>query len=400
MQIKRNNYEAYLLDYWEGTLDQKGKYELSLFFRQNPDLKINFGEYESFRLQPDETLVFDNKDNLKKTEVRQVGEIHQENYEDWIIAAQEDDLSHDEQQQFDGFVAGNPAVKKEISLFGFTVLKADESIIYHQKEKLKKSIPFYFQRAVYWPVAVAATLIIVFGIFGLLKNEKQTFDDHPLVVTEQISPVDTKYGEGRKEPADILDKLPVIENEIPNDAVVTNDKEIENISNIEGLIIVDVTDVIPETENDFSPNEHIDLKTLAMIPFTGQLLETTLPYAQISGSDKMTIAFDNMILRDALREKDAGSLKEKSTVGKVFANLASKIFGGGPSSEPGSVFQGIANRGKKSLYVLANAVPVYRESESDNNGKTSTYLALSENLTLRISKNKNSQKSKNQKGLD
>ena len=394
MQINRNNYEAYLLDYWEDTLDQKGRHELSLFFRQNPDLKKNIGEYENFRLQPDETLVFDNKDSLKKIEILQVGEIHQENYEDWIIAAQEQDLSPDEQQKFDEFVTGNPDVKKEISLYRFATLKADESIIYPQKEKLRKSIPFYFHKTVYWPVAVAATLIIAFGIFGLLKNEKQTFINQAPAVTEQINPLVAKPEEFRKDPAVKPDKLPVIENEIPNDAVVANDKKIQKTPKTDGLKLLDTPDTITEPKNDFSTNEHINLTTLAMIPFTDQLSETTSSIIQISERNKMTTAF----VRDAIIKEDAGLEKKKSTLGKVFANLGNKIFGGSTSSEPGSVFQDLTNRGKESLNIFADAMPVYRES--DNTGRTSTYLALSENLKLKISKNKNRQKPENQKGLD
>lgn len=394
MQINRNNYEAYLLDYWEDTLDQKGRHEMSLFFRQNPDLKENIGEYENFRLQPDETLVFDNKDRLKKIKILQVGKIHQENYEDWIIAAQELDLSPLEQQNFDEFVAGNPDVKKEISLFGFATLKADESIIYPKKGKLRKSIPFYSHKTVYWPVAVAATLIIAFGIFGLLKNEKQTFINQAPAVTEQINPLVAKPEEFRKDPAVKPDKLPVIENEIPNDAVVANDKKIQKTPKTEGLKLLDTPDAITDPKNDFSTNEHINLKTLAMIPFTDQLPETTSSIIQISGRNRMITAF----VWDAFREEDAGLEKKKSTLGKVFANLGNKIFGGSTSSEPGSVFQDLTNRGKESLNIFANAMPVYRES--DNTGRTSTYLALSENLKLRISKNKNRQEPENQKGLD
>ncbi|OQX79976.1 MAG: hypothetical protein B6D64_03895 [Bacteroidetes bacterium 4484_276] len=398
MQINRNNYEAYLLDYWEDNLDQKGRRELSVFFRQNPDLKKNFGEFESFRLQPDETLVFDNKENLKKTEVRQVGEIHEDNYEDWIIAAQEGDLSVVGQQQFDKFVAGNPAVKKEISLFGFAALKTDKSIVYPQKEKLRKSIPFYSHRAVYWPVAVAATLIIAFGVFGLFKNESQSFIDQAPAVTEQVNPLDTKPEEVIKKPAIIPKKLPVIKNEIPNDAITIDNSEIIAIPVNEGKIISNTPGTVTEIENELLTNENVNLKSLAMIPFINQLHETTLPHSQISGRDEMAPGFEYIILRDAPREEGTGLKQEKSTLGKVFANLGSKIFGGNSADGPASFLHGLANRGKESLEEFADAMPVYREN--DNVGRTTTYLALSENLTLRISKNKSRKEPENPKGFD
>ena len=50
MKINRNNYEAYFLDYIEGTLGFAEKAELEAFLVINPDLKIELDNFETISL--------------------------------------------------------------------------------------------------------------------------------------------------------------------------------------------------------------------------------------------------------------------------------------------------------------------------------------------------------------
>jgi|GEM_PF-2191956 len=397
MQINRKNYEAYILDYWEGNLDQNGIDDLALFFRQNPELKKHFVNFREFHLQPDESIVFDRKDDLKKIEVQQVGEINQENYEEWIIASQEGDLSTQEQKQFEEFIDRNPAVQKEVSLFLVSVLKPDESVVYHSRETLKKNIPFYYQKALLWPVSIAAMLVIIFGVFSILKNETQTITNQPGFLTEEIKPLDNKSAEKVDEISGLPRKDLVVEAEIPTIDPLPIDTENTLLADTEQAEVLYNSPLNIEITNKQVLAEQVDLTSMERITFSEQIAGYQDLTSRISDRSEMSSAFEYMIVRDALNEELAVVQNEKSTVGKIFANLGNKIFGSS-SNESNSIFQEFSETQKQSFNQIAEGMPVYRES--DEAGRTSTYLALSENLKLRISKNKNKEKVENPKGVE
>jgi len=66
MKINRENYEVYFLDYLEGKLPPDLVDELLIFMDKNPDLKDEFEGLDTVALAPDEDIVFENKDSLKK----------------------------------------------------------------------------------------------------------------------------------------------------------------------------------------------------------------------------------------------------------------------------------------------------------------------------------------------
>jgi hypothetical protein len=140
-----------------------------------------------------------------------------------------------------------------------------------------------------------------------------------------------------------------------------------------------------------------NIEKLEGVAFSGQFRAGNTGAVQIPMRDEMSTAFEYLALRDALKEEREKQQKEKSTLGKVFASLGNKIFGSS-TDESGSLLSDITNRSKESFSEFADAMPVYRES--DESGRTNTYLALSENLKLRISKNKHKPEDDNSKGMD
>jgi len=397
MQINRNNYEAYLLDYMEGTLDGKGRGELALFFRQNPDLRVDLDGYESAHLMPDNNLVYEEKQLLKRLEVKAFGSIHQENYEEWITTFLEGDLSPDGQDEYDGFVKLNPAVQQEIAVFKSTFLVPDQSIIYRSKEGLKKKVPFYYRTVILWPSAIAAIMIIFFGILMFLKNESQVSIDDNIIITERIKDVSGDVS-GRDTNEDIIpDLVPAIEPPAQISKPVSPEMRVPLLANAG-----DITPALGSKDKsgfveDRKSSGNFSIEQMEMLEFNAEIQTGASAIFAISMRDEMTTAFEYLALRDALKEERERQGKEKSTFGKVFASLGNKIFG--PSTEEsGSLFGELSNRSKESFNEFAEAMPVYRES--DKSGNTNTYFALSENLKLRISKNKNRQETENSKGIE
>jgi len=65
MEITRENYESWFLDYLEGRLEEGMMDEFIRFVHENPDLKEELSGYEAVSLD-DRGMVFEGKEKLKK----------------------------------------------------------------------------------------------------------------------------------------------------------------------------------------------------------------------------------------------------------------------------------------------------------------------------------------------
>lgn len=68
MKIDRNNYEDFLIQKLEGQLSNEQNAELDLFLHNNSDIQSEWEAFELTRLIPDERLVYEHKELLKKNE--------------------------------------------------------------------------------------------------------------------------------------------------------------------------------------------------------------------------------------------------------------------------------------------------------------------------------------------
>lgn len=66
MRINKENYEAWFLDFAEGTLSDSQIEELNEFLSMNPELKAELDAFEIIPLQPDLSVVFENKASLRR----------------------------------------------------------------------------------------------------------------------------------------------------------------------------------------------------------------------------------------------------------------------------------------------------------------------------------------------
>jgi len=164
-RINRNNYESYLIDLMEGNLDAQTGEELMQFLDENPDIKEEFEKFENVSLEP-EPVAFKGKSELKQKIIIPVGDIDEDNFENFFIAWHENDLSPKERESVEQFVTKNPFLKKEFELFGSLAVMPDKAVVYGNKEVLyhrKKAIPLF------WISSAAAVLLVLIAVFGLLK---------------------------------------------------------------------------------------------------------------------------------------------------------------------------------------------------------------------------------------
>lgn len=181
-KIDIHNYEAYLLDYSEGNLTGELQVELELFLIQHPELEINLDELSLVSLE-NEAASFSNKNSLKKSEADLVSETQ-------FIGYIENHLPENERLALEKSCAINPSLAKELTLYNHTIAKADETIVFENKQSLKrkpKVIWFNFSATHY---AAAACIVFLIGLFILwpktsIDSETSTLADKTNAVTSQ-----------------------------------------------------------------------------------------------------------------------------------------------------------------------------------------------------------------------
>lgn len=182
MDINRKNYQEYFLDYFEKSLLPQKVAELMVFLEANPDLNKEFEAFEPLILEPFD-IEFDNKQKLKKRNYETVGQITALNYEEWMVAGIEKDLSSKELHTLGQFISKNPDARLEYDLFLRTRLYPEKDVLYPEKDDLKKRSVFYLNRVLLYRVtAAAASLLLLLSVF--LVNEY--FSDNRLVSKSSV----------------------------------------------------------------------------------------------------------------------------------------------------------------------------------------------------------------------
>lgn len=165
VEINRNNYETWFVDYLDGNLDEKLVDSFIEFLQKNPDLKAELKLFESVSAVP-ENLTFSGKSKLYKTKYD-----HEAEFNEAAIAEIEGDLDEEETAVFEKYLAAHPEKQKDKQLFEKTILHADENIRFAHKNRLYKKSGRKI--ALLWAGRVAAVLILALAIFSLFDpNDK------------------------------------------------------------------------------------------------------------------------------------------------------------------------------------------------------------------------------------
>lgn len=181
-KITIDNYEAYLLDFSEGTLSEEMQMELELFLMQHPELDIDLNDLSLITIT-DELPVFNEKEKLKKTVTDIVST-------DQLINYVEGNLTDSEKEAIDAIAKANQDVKKELTLYLSTVLTPDNSIVFPNKSSLKqqtKVIAFN----VNWSVktfSAVASVVLVLTLYFLWPSEQHYGTDMVKLAHHKVSP--------------------------------------------------------------------------------------------------------------------------------------------------------------------------------------------------------------------
>ena len=167
INITRNNYEIFFLDFHEGRLSAGLRRELTAFLDANPDLKEEFYSFDGPGLA-NESGQFPGRNTLYRDYIP-VGNIHPGNVDEMIIASMENDLTDEAAEFLDQFIGLNPAYGVTRELYEATRL-VPPVITFPGKRALKKGrrrgmVVFMTS------VAAAATVFLFIFLGHLIERE-------------------------------------------------------------------------------------------------------------------------------------------------------------------------------------------------------------------------------------
>lgn len=182
MMITTENYEIYYLDYLDGNLSKKLSDELQSFLLKHPDLVLDDSECRIL----DEKITFEHKEDLKVWNENET--IALNNVERFAIASHEQLLTPKKQKELSQFIDKNLQVKKELSYYENTYLKANLNEAFTNKKILKQK-----ESIALWPwIGIAASLILLISITLNLNTTSVKYS--------QIQPLDLNISDYEDQP--------------------------------------------------------------------------------------------------------------------------------------------------------------------------------------------------------
>jgi len=135
VSINMENYEIYLMDYFDNQLSENEVDALLHFLELHPKIKEEAEGIGEINLTP-EKIGFDGRTLKKDSEIKPQNEINAQNSEEFFVASLENDLTPEQKEELRVFLDSNAALQKEFDLTQKMVVTANESIRFKQKEQL------------------------------------------------------------------------------------------------------------------------------------------------------------------------------------------------------------------------------------------------------------------------
>ncbi|MEQ1733452.1 MAG: hypothetical protein ABL940_07250 [Bacteroidia bacterium] len=157
--ITLHNYEEYIIDYIDGTLSTEDVADLLLFVEQHPTIKAELELLTATALPTIvEPIIYTNKHALKK-EITYTNET--------IIAYLSNELNANETNAFTAELATNATLQQEVNLFKPTFLVADDTLVYDNKNKLKRNNKIVWL----YTYAAAASVVVLLLLYNVYNAD-------------------------------------------------------------------------------------------------------------------------------------------------------------------------------------------------------------------------------------
>lgn len=314
MKINKDNYEAYYLDYLEGTISSEDAQELLIFLQLHPELEIQDFEFISIHSNEEHFL----PENIKQkiTEIP----LNSDEFKDLCIGEIEDILTIEEKQKLTDYLSLGNEYEEELTLFKKTKLIADKQLVFPTKEKLKKGktrtlVP-------YISIAVAASLIgVIYLSIPTQTTEKKLYSKNsskvkPTLIQDSV----------------VNSTLPSIRTQRKNH----ENKTIEEIQVIQPINTIDYAKVNSENQPNQQiafTNDSIKLENHIESQFEKNYVVAVNQIAQLQKNEKMflfneTIENFNLIKNSITSIKISDEQKKEiaADLNKFHEILSSPVF--------------------------------------------------------------------------
>lgn len=182
--IHLHNYESYLIDKLDGTLDAETLQELDAFLMAHPHLQEEAEFLDSVVLTAPTNEQFDSKLSLKIPDTQQG--IHAGNYEHFLIAQLENDLSAKQVDELSEFLKLHVPAQQTQSEYQRTKLPLEDLVFEHKQSLYKQNKVI----ALRWiPYAAAAVLLLALFVTQLDTNTQTRValnQEPPTSVTTEV----------------------------------------------------------------------------------------------------------------------------------------------------------------------------------------------------------------------
>lgn len=243
--INRNNYEEFFLLYADGELDAIQQLAVENFVQQNPDLAVELEMILNTKLAP-ETIEFDNKETLLRTEGNSINET---NYEEYFLLYIDNELSTAKRGEVEMYVLKHPRLQDEFITLKQAVL-TPELISYGDKQDLYRKEK---RRIIYLkPLRFAAAAVFIgvcaIGLWLMQRSDNGMTDiavnppsqSKPTNTVPQTIGADT-VKQAPQQPVDIVQQPAQVKKEEKTPVISTASKKKDN-----NVVAQKTIDIVPE----------------------------------------------------------------------------------------------------------------------------------------------------------
>jgi len=326
MNINRHNYEKYFIDYLDGNLDVHDIAELMLFLSDNPDLDSELLGLGDVKIE-NRIEAFPLKNSLKKEEQSLSGTFD----EDLIISKLENDISSEDLIKFNLKLENDAAFKSDVLLFEKTKLQKDNTIVFADKDSLKKKsvklaplANLYKYAAVLIPSLIISVLYLSSDNNNLNVNTK-----HSLVAdnnkTEQVSKVKAEKNEGNSFKI-IKTETPSIVSKSVHESDILEENNTQNVNKEDDKVIQEKIELF-RPANIIKEEEFVaEVKNDNKIYSESKEENSNVSYNSFDMANNEIISDEYISgMMEQLKPVDDNQIKEKNSFGEGVASLFSSM---------------------------------------------------------------------------
>jgi len=367
MNITRENYESFFLDYLEGSLDSSMVEEMNVFLESNPDLKEELEEFKQVSLQAD-PIAFRDKEQLKKI-VSKRDDIGDKHFDHLCIAKLEGDLNSAEEKALDQLLIEQPQRKKELDLFFKTKLQP-LPVIFPDKRLLKRKAPAFRRKYAWYSISAAASVILILAFLLLLSRFRNPQEERIAIISPMTESSDGTVSE---EPISIEEDVPALVDQVVERMV----PKVES-GTVKKVDVVAMN--IPETTME-QKGESISVNYPEIVADrrTNLDLLSRREFEQITTSPYTTIATTEIMEQENEVEEEYLTLRE--VVARRLRSAVSAEEPGVTGQEDKITFLDIADAGVRGISRIPG-IDMKLDRYYDQNGQLNSYAFTSKSLSF------------------